>query len=389
LASVKLTEFSHCAGCASKISQTDLESILLPRLIPLAHPNVLVGTEVPDDAGIYKISDELALVLTVDFFTPIVNDPRSFGAIAATNAISDVYAMGGTPIAALNIVAFPAASETLPLSVLGDILEGGEAKAREAGVVVIGGHTVDDAEPKYGLAVVGTVHPERVATKGGAKLGDRLVLSKPIGTGVMTTALKRGLIGEDGIADAVRVMSTLNRDACRAMNEVGVNAATDVTGFGLLGHLHQMLRVDGLGARIAAREVPLLDGARELAAKGAIAGGSKKNAAAAAAHTRFANGIAEADRTLLADAQTSGGLLMAVAPEKADALVARLRELGYGPSLFRWNESRRRFPGRASDLRTRPGPLSPLSVERRSQAASSPSASSREASAIVNWTASS
>jgi selenide,water dikinase len=328
VASVKLTEFSHCAGCASKISQTDLESVVLPRLVPLAHPNVLVGTEVPDDAGVYRISPDIALVLTVDFFTPIVDDPRSFGAIAAANAMSDVYAMGGTPIAALNVVAFPAASETLPLSVLGDILEGGETKAREAGVVVIGGHTVDDAEPKYGLAVVGTVHPDRVATKGGAKPGDRLVLTKPIGTGVLTTALKRGMIGEEGIAAAVRSMSTLNRDACRAMNEVGVHAATDVTGFGLLGHLHQMLRVDGLGARISLREVPFLDGARDLAAKGAVAGGSKKNAAAAVAHTRFTNDISEADRTVLADAQTSGGLLMAVAPEKADGLLARLRELG-------------------------------------------------------------
>ncbi len=328
MASVKLTEFSHCAGCASKISQTDLESIVLPRLVPLAHPNVLVGTDVPDDAGVYKISDDTALVLTIDFFTPIVDDPRSFGAIAAANAISDVYAMGGTPIAALNVVAFPAASESLPLSVLGDILEGGESKAREAGVVVIGGHTVDDAEPKYGLAVIGTVHPDRVATKGGAKPGDRLVLTKPIGTGVLTTALKRGMIGEEGIAAAVRSMSTLNRDACRAMNEVGVHAATDVTGFGLLGHLHQMLRVDGLGAAISLRDVPFLDGARDLAAKGAVAGGTKKNAAAAAAHTRFTNGVAEADRTLLADAQTSGGLLMAVAPQKADALIARLRELG-------------------------------------------------------------
>jgi selenide,water dikinase len=193
---------------------------------------------------------------------------------------------------------------------------------------VIGGHTVDDPEPKYGLAVFGTVHPDRIATKAGGKAGDSLVLTKPIGTGVMTTALKRELVDEAGIEEAVRSMSTLNREACRAMNEIGVHAATDITGYGLLGHLHQMLRAESLGARLSLSRIPFLARARELAERGAIAGGTKKNFANAEPHTRFDGSIPESDRLLLADAQTSGGLLLAVAPEKTNALVARLRELG-------------------------------------------------------------
>jgi selenide,water dikinase len=325
---VRLTSFAHCAGCAAKINQADLERAVLGRLRPFAHPDLIVGTDPPDDAGVYRITGDVAVVLTVDFFTPIVDDPRTFGAIAAANAISDVYAMGGEPFAALNIVAFPAASPELPLAVLGDILEGGGEKAREAGVVVIGGHTIDDAEPKYGLAVVGRIHPDRIVRKRGARPGDRLVLTKPLGTGILTTALKRGMIDEERIADAVRSMATLNRDAARAMTEVGVHAATDVTGFGLLGHLAEMLRGASIGARLWVDAIPFFAGARELAAAGAVSGGSSKNLAAAAATTRFADAVAEGDRIVLADAQTSGGLLVAVAPEKCDRLVARLRELG-------------------------------------------------------------
>jgi len=296
-------------------------------LQPLAHPNVLVGTESPDDAGVYRLSGDLAIVMTVDFFTPVVDDPRTYGAIAAANSLSDVYAMGGEPFAALNIVGFPAASPDLPLTILGDILEGGADKAREAGVVILGGHTVDDPEPKYGLAVVGRIHPDRILKKGGARPGDQLVLTKPLGTGVMTTALKRGWLDAKGIEPAVQVMAALNRDACLAMNEVGAQAATDVTGFGLLGHLSEMLRDGGMGARLQFPKIPFLDGARALAERGAIPAGSKKNLAKAMENTRFPSGMQEVERMLLADAQTSGGLMIAVAPEKTPALLARLQEL--------------------------------------------------------------
>ena len=276
----------------------------------------------------YRIGEDQALVLTVDFFTPIVDDPRVFGEIAAANSLSDVYAMGGEPFAALNICGFPANSEDLPLSILGEILEGGAAKTREAGVAILGGHTVDDAEPKYGLAVVGRVDPERILSKAGAQPGDRLVLTKPIGTGILTTALKQGKIGEAEIAEAVRVMSTLNRDAARVLAEFDVRAATDVTGFGLLGHLREMLREGSIGARLAASAVPLLDGARELAEDGVAPGGTRKNLAAAAEDLLNAGEVSEIVQLLLADAQTSGGLLLAVSPEEAGGLRRRLEELG-------------------------------------------------------------
>ena len=295
---------------------------------PFQPPEVLVGTSHPDDAGVYLVREDLALVLTVDFFTPVVDDPRTYGEIAAANSISDVYAMGAEPFVALNIVAYPAASPELPLSLLGDILQGGEAKAREAGVAIIGGHTVDDPEPKYGLAVVGRAHPSKILKKAGARPGDKLVLTKPIGTGILTTALKQGRIAEDGLAEAIRVMATLNRDACRAMLEAGATAATDVTGYGLLGHLGEMLKAGGVGAKISMGAVPVLPGAREFASAGAVPGGSKKNLAAAQAFTTWAAGVTDADRLVIADAQTSGGLLIAVPSPGADRLVARLREFG-------------------------------------------------------------
>jgi selenide,water dikinase len=287
-----------------------------------------VGTTHPDDAGVYLLGEDLALILTVDFFTPVVDDPRTFGEVAAANSLSDVYAMGGEPFVALNIVAYPANSAELPLSLLGDILQGGEAKAREAGVAIIGGHTVDDPEPKYGLAVVGRAHPNRILKKGGAGPGDRLVLTKPLGTGILATALKQGKLQEPDLADAVRVMSTLNRDACRAMLEAGATAATDITGYGLLGHLGEMLKAGGVGARISAAAVPVLARAREMAAAGAVPGGTTKNLAAARAFTTWAAEVSEADRLVMADAQTSGGLLIAVPAAAAASLVERLRDLG-------------------------------------------------------------
>lgn len=287
-----------------------------------------MGTTHPDDAGVYLVRDDLAVILTVDFFTPVVDDPTTYGEIAAANSLSDVYAMGGEPFAALNIVAFPAASKDLPLSVLGDILVGGESKAREAGVAIVGGHTVDDPEPKYGLAVIGRIEPDRILRKGGARPGDALVLSKPLGTGILTTALKQGRRTEADLAEAVRVMSTLNRDACRAMREVGTTAATDVTGYGLLGHLGEMLRAGDVGASVSVGAVPLLAGARELAADGVVPGGTRKNLAAAAEMTTWVEGTRDVDRLVLADAQTSGGLLFTVPPSDESRILSRLKELG-------------------------------------------------------------
>lgn len=283
-----------------------------------------MGTAAPDDAGVYRISDDLALVLTLDFFTPVVDDPHTFGEIAAANALSDVYAMGGEPFAAMNIVAFPAASEELPLSVLGDILEGGSAKAAEAGTVVIGGHTVDDPEPKYGLAVVGRVHPEKIARKEGARPGDRLILTKPLGTGIITTALKQERIDEAGAGEAIRVMAALNREAGRALTETGIVCATDVTGYGLLGHLTEVLEASGCGARVSVGSVPVLDGARDLAADGVAPGGTRKTLRTLSGCVAFSDSVEEADQLVLADAQTSGGLLLVAPPGTTDDLLARL-----------------------------------------------------------------
>jgi selenide,water dikinase len=283
-----------------------------------------VGTNLPDDAGVYRIDENTAVILTVDFFTPVVDDPHTYGQIAAANALSDVYAMGGEPFAALNIVAYPARSEELPLELLGDILEGGAEKAAEAGVVILGGHTVDDAEPKYGLAVVGRIHPDEVIRKTGGKPGDKLVLTKPLGTGILTTALKRGELEPEDLEEAVRMMSLLNRDASRAMLEVGARSATDVTGYGLLGHLLEMLAGEGTGARLSAASLPVLEGARELATKGVVPGGTRENLKSASAQLSADSSVSEADQLILADAQTSGGLLIAISPEACDRLVERL-----------------------------------------------------------------
>ncbi|MCA9751960.1 MAG: selenide, water dikinase SelD [Gemmatimonadetes bacterium] len=307
---------------------SDLAAQVLRRLTPFAPPEVLVGTALPDDAGVYRVADDLAIIFTVDFFTPVVDDPFEYGAISVANSLSDVWAMGGEPFAALNVCAFPAANSELPLSVLGDILEGGSRKAAEAKVAILGGHTVDDPEPKYGLAVIGRVQPDNFTRKGGARPGDKLVLTKPIGSGILTTALKQGKVTRPALDEAVRVMSTLNRDAATAMMEVGAHAATDVTGFGLLGHLLEMLQASAAGARLSLSAIPFLDRAHELAAAGAVPGGTKKNLLAAGPDTVFAEGVSDTDRLLVADAQTSGGLLIAVAADRADRLVRRLQELG-------------------------------------------------------------
>ena len=281
-----------------------------------------MSTNTADDAGVYRIAPDLALVQTVDVFTPIVDEPYWFGAIAAANALSDVYAMGGTPRLALNIAGFPRAK--LPLDVLGEILKGGADKCAEAGVVVIGGHTIDDPEPKFGLAVTGFIHPDRIVTNASARPGDRLVLTKPLGLGVITTGIKQERTSRSTIEEAIRLMATLNRDAARAMTEVGVSAATDVTGFGLLGHLHEMTRAAQVKARIRLSEVPILEEAWTLAREGVIPGGTDRNRAALEGAVTW-DGVGEDGRVLLCDAQTSGGLLMAVPADRLDRLLRALR----------------------------------------------------------------
>jgi selenide,water dikinase len=292
---------------------------VLSQLPPATYrdPNVLLGFESGDDAAIYRVSDEIALVLTVDFFPPIVDDPFQFGQIAVANALSDVYAKGGRPVTALNIAAFP---RGLPPEVLAKVLEGGQSKASEAEVSIVGGHTVDDPEPKYGLAVTGLIRPGEQVANSGAKPGDVLVLTKAIGTGIITTAGKAGTADEAVLASAVESMSALNRGASEAMLEVGVNSATDVTGFGLLGHLNTMLSASGVSASVSRGAVPVLPGAEELLERGIAPGGTHRNFEALARHVEWAEGVSDLDRLLLCDAQTSGGLLISV-PEE------RLREL--------------------------------------------------------------
>jgi len=292
--------------------------------VPVASdPRILVDAATRDDAAVFQMAPDRALVATVDFFTPIVDDAYDFGRIAAANAFSDVYAMGATPLIALNLVGWP--RDKVPLELLGDVLRGGQDVAREAGAFVLGGHSVDDPEPKYGMVAIGEVHPARIVTNAGARPGDALVLTKPIGTGILTTALKRDLLSAADLAPAVAVMTTLNAGAARALRAVDVHAATDVTGFGLLGHLHSLLTASGAAAEVQAAAVPLLARARELAERGAIPGGTRRNLESLAGAVEFAAGIDETTRLLLADAQTSGGLLIALPEPQVQALRAALQ----------------------------------------------------------------
>ena len=277
-----------------------------------------------DDAAVYQIADDRAIVATVDFFTPIVDDAYAFGAIAAANAFSDLYAMGATPLFALNLVAWPRDPEMLTL--LGEAVRGSAAVARDAGAFIMGGHSIDDPEPKLGMVAIGEVRPDSVITNAGAKPGDHLVLTKPLGTGILSTALKQELVAEDALGPAISSMTTLNAGAMEAMREVGssVHAATDVTGFGLLGHAHNILTASGVGARLNASSIPAFDSVRELITRGAVPGGTKRNIEAAAEYTRWAPDVDEETRTLLCDAQTSGGLLIAVDARDVDRLIRAL-----------------------------------------------------------------
>jgi len=296
---------------------------VLRHLVPLEDPNTLVDASTGDDAAVYRLSADRALVVTTDFFTPIVDDPYDFGRIAAANALSDIYAMGGRPLFALNLVGFP--RKLLGEGLLEEILRGGGQVAREAGVPILGGHSIDDAEPKYGLVAVGEVHPDRIATNAGAHPGDMLVLTKPLGSGVIATAIKAGAANDGVLSAAVEVMSTLNRGASEAMLAAGATTATDVTGFGLIGHLHRLLSASGYRAEIRACDVPLLEGAIDLANAGHVPGGTKRNLADLLEEVIWDEQVSEGRRTLLADAQTSGGLLIAVRPERLDTLLARLK----------------------------------------------------------------
>jgi len=288
----------------------------------LDNPDVLVGQETGDDAAVYRLRPDLALVVTTDFFTPIVDDAYTFGAIAAANALSDIYAMGAQPLMAVNLVAFPI--KELGPELLADILGGGLDKVREAGIDILGGHSIDDREPKYGLAVTGTVHPDRVRRNRGGMPGDRLVLTKPLGTGVITTAIKHQVAPPASAAAAIAGMLRLNRDAADAMATVDVHAATDVTGFGLLGHLHFLARASGLAARVDAASVPFLPDAEMLADAGEVPGGTRSNERFLASRVRWPAQLPAARQVLLCDAQTSGGLLMAVPESDLEALLAAL-----------------------------------------------------------------
>ena len=287
---------------------------------------MLVGFGTNDDAGVYLIRDDLALVQTVDFFTPIVDDPYDFGRIAAANALSDVYAMGGTPLTALNIAAFPV--ERLGTEILARILEGGAATAREAGVAILGGHTIEDDEPKYGMAVTGTVDPRRIVSNAGARPGDALVLTKPLGTGILGSALKKGRLDAGDLAEAIGWMTALNANAASAMLAAGAHAATDVTGYGLLGHGGEMMRASGVRLRLYASAIPVMANVREMLAAGIAPGGTRENARQHAAFTEFAAGLDDDTRVILSDAQTSGGLLIALSPEDVPALRAALLASG-------------------------------------------------------------
>ncbi len=298
---------------------------MLRFLPPTVDPNVLIGTATADDAAVYRLSADQALVATVDYITPVVDDPYDFGAIAAANSLSDIYAMGARPLFALNVVGFP--RDTLPLDTLARILEGGAAKAMEAGIGVLGGHTIDDPEPKYGMVALGLVHPERIVANAGARAGDRLFLTKPLGIGIITTAIKRDAAPPATVEQALAAMRALNRDAAEAMQAVGPHAATDITGFGLLGHLLEMLTASEAGASLRLSQIPVIDGVWELARAGLFPGGSRRNHEHVSARVDWGD-LDEAEQLVLADAQTSGGLLIAVAADRAAVLRAELAARG-------------------------------------------------------------
>lgn len=294
-------------------------------------PNVLVGFGTSDDAGVYRLGDDIAIVQTVDFFSPIVDDPFDWGRIGAANALSDLYAMGATPITALQVAGWP--RDTLPLDMLSDVFAGGATILEEANCALLGGHTIVDDEPKYGLSVTGTVHPDEIVTNAGAEPGDVLFLTKPLGSGVISTGIKRGVVGDAQVRVVVDSMATLNAGAANAMHRVGVHAATDVTGFGLLGHLGEMIRASQVSATLKWDDVPFFDGVHDLIQDGVVPGGTERNLTAASRFTNF-GGHDRTRQIALADAQTSGGLLIAVMPQMKKALAQALLEEGVSAAVI-------------------------------------------------------
>jgi selenide,water dikinase len=290
------------------------------------HPEIIVGLTVSDDAAVYKINAEVAVIQTLDFFTPIVDDPYDYGAIAATNAMSDIYAMGGEVAMALNICAFP---PKLPPEMIAEILRGGAEKVAESGGVLVGGHTIDDNEPKYGLSVMGLVHPDRILTKAGAQVGDVILLTKPLGVGMITTAFKGDVADPKHVAPAVESMKKLNRQAMQLIQQVGVHACTDITGFSLLGHGYEMAEKSGVQLCFAVEQLPFLDGAKQYAEDWLFPAGSCKNQRCYQENIHFASGIADEMQMLLFTPETSGGLLVAVPPEKIDTLTRLFADAGH------------------------------------------------------------
>lgn len=328
LNSFKLTSLASCAGCAAKLAPGSLAQVLRPlaNLFPAQnYPALLVGLVAPDDAAVYQLDDEKAIISTTDFFPPVVDDPYSFGAIAAANALSDIYAVGGEPIMAINLVAFP---DDLDQDVLVEILRGGAEKVRESGAVVAGGHTIVDREPKFGLAVTGVVHPKRILTKGGALPGDKLILTKPLGAGVVTTASKQDRAQPEHTAAAVASMSRLNRHASRLAQQFGVHAMTDVTGYSLLGHAHEMAHLSGMDFTIFFRSLQWLPGAELYGEQGIFPGGMGRNRNYFSQWTVFDDNVSMTQQELLFDPETSGGLLMAVEAAQANALCDALLDAG-------------------------------------------------------------
>lgn len=320
---IKLTQFSHGGGCGCKIAPGVLSELLAAMPAGLIPADLLVGTDTADDAAVYRLNERQAIVATTDFFTPIVDNPRDFGRIAATNALSDVYAMGATPLFALAVVGMPL--DKLPREVIGEILQGGAEVCREAGIPIAGGHSIDVLEPIYGLVGVGVVDPARVRTNAGAQAGDVLILSKPLGIGILSAGLKKGLLSDDGYAQMLRWTTTLNRAGARMADIDGVHAVTDVTGFGLAGHLLEMCRGAKLGAALDFNALPVIAEALALVRDGTATGASARNWVSYGECVALADGAPEWQRKLLTDPQTSGGLLIACAPEAVDAVQAAIR----------------------------------------------------------------
>jgi selenide,water dikinase len=316
-AEVKLTDLASCGGCAAKYSAARLEE-LLGGFVQVEEENLLVGLGTPDDAAVYKLDDDRAIIFTLDFFPPIVDEPGDYGAIAATNALNDVFAMGGTPLLALSIAAFP---EELPIEMLGEIFSSADETVRKAGALLAGGHTIRDAEPKYGLAVVGTVHPDAIWTKAGAKPGDALYLTKPLGTGLIMSGHKKGEIGTQQLERAVGWMKTLNKDAAEVLRGHSINSVTDVTGFGLFGHVHEMADRSRVRIRLESERFPAIDGALDLARKGIRTSGDPRNRDFAGRHLTL-QGVPETLVALGYDPQTAGGLLVSLPAEKGAVLEA-------------------------------------------------------------------